>query len=227
MDTSLIESKFLKENQLLGLGFPHQGYIFMRCLYAEEIMYTGYSESPGSIAANTFEETAKLPINTFSIDNLLRVEDCDHIYQVFLGWKPGSVRQYLYYPNDMARRNLDVKTIYSKSPFGYVEGFQSEYDRPSPATELFIPKDLEVGFAWWNPLSESVDVRTNILIRRMTIDIIRDVELVNRILTGSQPCRLTTMGGSKGTVGYNAKQLLDVDYVNLGSSREEIAAAVS
>lgn len=225
MDTSKIEGKFLKENQLLGLGFPGQGFIFMRCTGAEDIFYE-YNESPASIAADTFEDASRLGIAAYSIDNLLRVENCEHVYQVFMGWKPGAVRQYLYYPYETARRNLDVKRIYTKSPFGYIDGFESPYDSPSPQTEIFIPKDVEVSFAWWNPLNVAVTVEEHLLIRRLQVDILRDADLIERILKGQQPCRLTTLGGIGDSFDYNARKTLDIDFVRLGASRDQIEAAV-
>ena len=226
MDTSQIEKRFLKENQLIGLGFPKQGFVFFRVTAVEEIIYHDYEESPGAIAADTFENSARLPISAFSIDNLLRVEKCNHLYQVFMGWQPGAVRQYAYYPYETARRNLDVKTVYTKAPFGYLTGFDSTYDTPSPTTELFIPIDVEVGFGWWNPLSEAVTVELQILIRKLEVDVIRDPELIMRILSGQQPCRLTTIGGVEGSLSYDAPSSLDVNFVKLGSTREEVEAAV-
>ena len=226
MDTSNIESRFLKENQLLGLGFPGQGYVFMRCTGVETIFYE-YDESPGAVAANTQEDALRLPMSAVSIDNLLRVEQCDHIYQVFMGWKPGAVRQYLYYPYETARRNLDVRRIYTKSPFGYIDGFESPYDRPSPETEMFIPKDIDVAFAWWNPLGVSATVEEHLCIRRLKVDFLREPDLIERILKGTQPCRITTLGGIGDSFDYKAKKLLDVDFVKLGASHDEIEDAVS
>lgn len=225
MDTSRIEPKFVKENHLLGLGFPGQGYVFMRATGIEPIYYE-YSESPGSVAAETQEDSARLPIAAYNIDNLLRVESCDHVYQTFMGWKPGAVRQYLYYPYETARRNLDVKRIYSKSPFGYIDGFESEYDRPSPDTEVFIPYKVEVAWAWWNPLKASVDVEEHILVRRMMVDIQRDADLIERILRGVQPCRFVTLGGIGDSFGYDSRKYMDIDLIKLGASRAEIDEAV-
>lgn len=226
MDTSRIENRFLKENQLLGLGFPTQGFIFMRCMGAENIFYE-YNESPTAVAANTQEDSSRLGMAAYKIDNLLKVEKCEHVYQTFMGWKPGAVRQYLYYPYDTARRNLDVKAIYNKSPFGYLDGFESPYDKPSPETEVFIPKDVDVGWAWWNPLGVSVTVEQHLLIRRLEVDIIRDGDLIERILKGQQPCRLVTLGGLGSSFDYKARDILDVDFVKLGASREEIDSGVA
>jgi hypothetical protein len=226
MDLSRIEPKFLRENQLVGLGFPTQGYIFFRANSVETIEYD-YTESPGSIDADTWVDSARLPMSAYSVDNVLRVTNCAHLYQVFMGWKPGCVRQYLYYPFETARRNLDVKAVYTKSPFGYLTGFDSPFSAPSPETELFIPKDIDVGFAWYNPSGETVDVEIKMIIRRIDIDIIRDSDLITRILNNQQPCRLVTEGGISSSMDYNAKSKLDVDFVKLGSSSDQIAQAVA
>jgi hypothetical protein len=142
MDISRIEPKFIKENQLVGLGFPRQGYVFARINGIEDVYYDNYTESPGSVAADTYEDSSRLPISEFSLDNLLRVEQCDHLYQVFM-------------------------------------------------------------------------------------DIIRDSDLVDRILKGSQPCRLVSIGGIGGSMDYNAKGLLDVGFIRLGATRAEIETAVA
>lgn len=225
MDIEAIQKYFIKENQLLGLGFPGQGYVFMRVEGVEVIGYE-YGESPGAIAADTQEDSARLPMATYSIDNLLKVTDCNHVYQMFMGWKPGAVRRYTYYPYETARGNLDVKRIFTKSPFGYTEGHQSPYDTPSPVTEMFIPKGVEVAFAWHNPLNTAVTVEQNIMIRRLQISIIRDAELIERILKGNQPCRLVTLGGIGDSFGYEARTFLDIDHIKLSSTRAEIEQAV-
>ncbi len=227
MDISRIEPHFIKENQLVGLGFPDQGYVFFRINGIEEVVYDNYTESPGAIAADTYEDAARLPISAFSIDNLLRVEYCDHLYQVFMGWQPGGIRRYLAYPYESLRGSIDVKRVYTKSPFGYIEGFESPSNQPSPKTELWIPKDVDVGFAWWNPLAVSETVQTDILIRRLKVDVVFDADLVERILKGTQPCKLKSIGGISGTMDYDSRRLLDVGYVKLGATRGEIDAALS
>ncbi len=226
MDISRIEPHFIKENQLVGLGFPDQGYVFFRINGIEEVVYDNYTESPGSIATATYKDAARFPIDEFSIDNLLRVEYCDHLYQVFMGWQPGGIRRYLAYPYENLRGSLDVKRVYTKSPFGYIEGFESPSKQPSPKTELWIPKDIDVGFAWWNPLPETETVQIDMLIRRLDVSVLRDIDLVDRILKGTQPCKLVSLGGIAGTMDYAAKRLLDVDYVKLGATRAEIESAI-
>lgn len=232
MDLSKIEPKYVKENHLVGLGFYGQGYLFFRCAGVEGIRYE-YDElfsttSPGVMTADESKDSARLSSALMgqTIDNVLRISDCDHLYQVFMGWEPGIVRQYLYYPSETPRRNLDVRGIYSKSAFGYIEGRESPYAEPSPETELFIPKGLDVGFAWYNPSGASVTVKLNLIIRRLGVDVVRDPDLIARILSGSQPCRLTTIGGIGGNWSYRARDVFDVDFVPLDATRDQINNAV-
>ena len=227
MDISRIEPHFIKENQLVGLGFPAQGYVFFRIEGIEEVEYDNYTESPGAVASDTYEDAARLPIDEYSIDNLLRVEYCDHLYQVFMGWQPGAIRRYLAYPYETLRGSIDVKRVYTKAPFGYIDGFESPPNQPSPKTEMWIPKDIDVGFAWWNPLPSSETVQIDMLIRRLSVSVLRDADLIEKILKGSQPCKLKTLGGIAGSMEYGTKRLLDVDYVQLGATRGEIEAAIA
>jgi hypothetical protein len=56
--------------------------------------------------------------------------------------------------------------------------------------------------------------------------VIRDADLVERILKGTQPCKLKSLGGIAGSLDYNATNKLDVEFINLGSTRSEIEAAL-
>jgi len=225
MDLSKIQESFVLPNHYLGLRFPTQGYVFYRCEGVEVISYK--YEEIGSIAADTQRDAARLGISADNIDNLLRVQDCDHVYQVYIGWKPGCIRQYLYYPYEQARRNLDVRNVYSKAPFGGIEGFDSPYDAPGPDTEIFIPKGVEVGFAWYNRAQAAKTLRLNLLIRKMRVDILRDADLIEKILKGQQRCRFATLGGVEASFEYDAPGVLDVGFVPLSATRAEIEQALA
>jgi hypothetical protein len=227
MDLKRIEPKFLKENQLVGLGFYGKGFIFFRVNGVEFIRYR-YSEVPGALTADQFYDSSRLSSSAMgqSIDNILRVLDCDHLYQVFMGWSPGVVQQYLSYPYETTRRNLDVKAIFQKAPFGYIDGYDSPYDCPSPETEIFIPINIDVGFSWYNPGAVTVTPTLNLIIRRLGVEPIDDPQLIQRILTGSQPCRLTTLGGIGSQMNYNVSDYFPVDFIKLDASLAEITAAV-
>ena len=193
----------------------------------ENINYEGYTESPGTIAADTKADSARLPIASDSIDNLLEVKECNHLYQVFMGWSPGVVKRWEAYPVEILRKSLDVKLVTVGGEFGDITGFESPKTAPSPQTELWIPTAIDVGFAWENPSNVSVDVEISMMIRRIEVRVLRDADLIEKILKGNQPCKLKSLGGIAGSMDYSAKRLLDVNYVQLGATRGEIEAALA
>jgi hypothetical protein len=237
MDISRIEHLFLKENYLLALNFPgvqEGGILPLRILAREMIQYKyqavtetneGARATTGTIAADTQEDSSRLTLATFNLDNILRVTECSHVYQVFIGIKPSAIRQYLYYPFEKSRRNLDVKSIFTKSPYGYIDGFESPYDFPSEQSELWIPKDVDVGFAWHNPLNSAEQIDINIFIVRYLIKVIRDADTVENILKGKLPIRVATLGGIDSFT-YDSRNIFNADLIPFDAQREEIEAAI-
>lgn len=238
MNISRIEHLFLKENYLLALNFPGiqegSGILPLRIVSREFIQYKyqavtetaeGARTTTGTIAADTQEDASRLTLSSFNLDNVLRVTDCNHVYQVFMGIKPSAIRQYLYYPLEKSRRNLDVKSIFTKSPYGYIDGFESPYDYPSEQTEIWIPKDLDVGFSWHNPLNTSEQIDINLFIIRYLIKVVRDADTVEGILKGKTPARIATLGGIDSFT-YDARSTYNADLLQFDSSRDEIEAAI-
>lgn len=238
MDISRIESKFLKENYLLALNFPgvdEGGILPLRVLAREFIQYKyqavsitneGARPTTGTVAADTQIDSSRLTLNTFNLDNILKVSDCNHVYQVFMGIKPSAIRQYLYYPFEKSRRNLDVKSIFSKSPYGYVDGFESPYEYPSEQTEIWIPKDVDVGFAWHNPLNSAEQIDINLFIVRYLIKVIRDSDTVQGIIAGKIPARVATLGGLDSFT-YNARDIFNADLIPFDATSDKISSAIA
>jgi hypothetical protein len=238
MDISRIEHLFLKENYLLALNFPgvqEGGILPLRILAREMLQYKyqavtetseGSRATTGTVAADTQEEVTRLTLSTYNIDNILRVTDCNHVYQVFMGIKPSAIRQYLYYPFEKSRRNLDVKSTFTKSPFGYIDGFESPYNYPSEQTELWIPKGVDVGFAWHNPLSTAEQIDINLFVVRYLIKVLRDADTVEGILKGKVPARVTTLGGLE-SITYDSRNVFNADLIQFDATREQIEAALA
>lgn len=234
MDTSRIEHLFLKENFLLALNFPNAGIVPFRVMGREQIEYKyqavtktneGVLSTTGTVAADTQVDSARLSLSTFNIDNILRITDCNHVYQVFTGIKPSAIRQYLYYPFEKSRRNLDVKPIYTKAPFGFIDGFESSYNTPSEQTEVWIPKGVDVGFAWYNPLTTAEEIDIKMLINRYLVKVIRDGDTVEGILKGKIPARIATLGGID-SFDYDARSVFNADFVPLDATRDQIDSAL-
>lgn len=238
MDISRVEHLFLKENYLLALNFPgvqEGGILPLRILAREMIQYKyqavtetneGARATTGTIAADTQEDSSRLTLSTYNLDNVLRVTDCNHVYQVFMGIKPSAIRQYLYYPFEKSRKNLDVKSIFNKAPYGYIDGFESPYDYPSEQTELWIPKDVDVGFAWHNPLNSAEQIDINLFIVRYLIKVMRDADIVEGIIKGKVPARVATLGGIDSFT-YDSRNIFNADLIPFDASRPQIEAALA
>lgn len=234
MDTSRIDHLFLKENYLLGLNFPVAGILPLRVLAREFTYYKyqavsatseGARSTTGTVAADTIVDTARLTLSTFNLDNVLRVLDCNHVYQVFLGIRPSAIRQYLYYPLEKSTRGLDVKPIFSKSPYGYIDGFESPYNSPSEKTEIWIPKGIDVGFSWHNPLNSAEQIDLNILVVKYLTKVVRDADTVEGVLKGRVPARIATLGGLE-QISYNARSVFNADLMAFDSTRDQIESAI-
>lgn len=237
MDTSKINHLFLRDNFLLGLNFTRDGIVPLRVLGREMIVYEypaisktneGSRTTTGTVAADTFVSSSRLTFSEYNIDNALRVLDCNHVYQVFMGIKPSAIRQYLYYPSESSRRGLDVKPIFSKSPYGYLDGFESPYNAPSEQSEIFIPKGIDIGFAWYNPLSVAKQIDLNLLVVKYLVKVVRDGDIVESMIKGKTPARIATVGGITGeSLGYNSRIVFNTDLIPFTATREDIEGAIS
>jgi hypothetical protein len=142
-----------------------------------------------------------------------------------MGIKPSAIRQYLYYPFEKSRRGLDVRPIYSKSPHGWIDGWESPYDCPSEQTEVWIPKSVDVGFSWWNPLSTAEQIDINLLIVKYLVKVIRDTDTVEGIIKNKVPARIATLGGLD-TMIYDSRNIFNVDLIPFDATRQEIEASL-
>jgi len=225
-----IDELQLLENYLLALNFPGKGIIPFRVLAKEQIVWdpytVKYSSSATPFPADTWKDSAKIghPSDT-SVDNILEVDSKDHIYQLFYGIRQSDVRAYLSYPEGKTRRNIDMKSRSSKADFGYVDGAMSPYDDPKPCSEVWVPKDLNIGFAWYNRASVAQTITVKWIYNLYGVEVIRDVELVDRILNRRIECRIATLGGIDPII-YDTKAIWGATPIALSASRDEIVEAL-
>ena len=218
-----INDLILKENYLLGLSFPSVGSVFFRVNAREYVPFV-YDEI-GDVAADEWIDSSRLQLAAKNITDVLAIEDCDMIYQMFMGISPSPLKSYLHYPMESMRGNLDETNNYTKSDFGFVDGFESAFNNISPKSEVWIPKDMKVGWAWHNPTDRTVRAMLNLMIVRYRVSVVRDSDLIHRILTGRKECRIATVGGVD-VVPYNVRHIWDISAIPFGSTLDEINAAV-
>lgn len=227
MTTKTIDELQLLENYLLALNFPAKGVIPMRVVSKEQIVWdpyvVEYSSSTTPFPADGWKDSAKLrhPTDT-SIDNIIEVDNAAHIYQLFYGIKQQGARAYMSYPTGKTRRNLDAKTISARCDFGFVDGAMSPYDNPQPCSEVWIPKGIDVGFAWHNNSPVEEIVTTKWIMNIYAVELIEDINLIEKILGRKTECRIATMGGND-SFAYDTTAIWNMLPIPLNSTKEEIA----
>lgn len=222
-DLSRIEPLALRENYLFGLGLP-EGYVFGRVMRREFFTYL-YNEH-ASIAANTWVSAAMLGISGNNVDNAFAIPiDTHRIYQIFRGIAPSPLRTYLDYPSGTPQQHLEVLSRPASADFGYVDGFESPLNCPSPKTEVWIPPKVSMGYAFFNPDAMAVTPLLKFYMWRYHVDWLKDVDLIARIMARQTECRLVTLGGLGG-FDYAAKNIVGVEPVKLSDSRSDITRKV-
>ena len=228
-DLSSIESRALRENDFVLINFPGQGVLPLRITAKDFTWYdypeVGGSAVSGSIASDGFIDYARLPISAFSILNAFKVENRNRILQMFYGVRPGPVRVYLGYPLEQTRGNLETRKVSTRSPFGYVSGWQSPLLSPNRVTETWVPFNIDVGFAFWNPAADSAVIRFGVYLYRYEHEVLKDPELVRNLVNG-QPARIITLGGVENLT-YNVKDNYGISPVPLGATREQVRKALA
>lgn len=219
LDLSRIQHLFLKENYLLGLGLP-AGYLFFRIRRREFFIYL-YDELD-SMAADAYNSEVEYTISARNVENAFRIPtDRNHILQIFRGICPSALRTYLGVPFTTPQQHLDMAARVQKSDWGYISGFESPLNYPCPETEVWIPYKLDIGFATYNALSDTIAPLIKFPIMRYDAKLITDVDLIMRILERKVECRLATVGGLSD-YDYHYQEYYSMDAIDLGDSRETV-----
>lgn len=225
-----IDELQLLENYLLALNFPDKGIVPFRILTKEQIVWdpyvVNYSSTTTQFPADGWKDSAKIghPTDT-SVDNILEIDTKLRLYQLFYGIRQSDVRAYLSYPEGKTRRSIDAKAVSSRADFGFVDGSMSPYDDPKPVSEVWIPKDLDIGFSWYNRASVEQEISVKWIMNMYGVELIRDVDLVEKMIRRKVECRIATLGGVDSFI-YDTKTVWGVNPIQLTATPEEIAAAL-
>ncbi len=223
LDMSRIRPLILKENHLLGMGFP-EGYLFFRILRKEVLPYL-YDERD-SLAADEYNIESEWGIAARTITNAFVIPNSrGHIVQLFRGLAPSAYRTYLGSPYTTPQYHLDRVARTQQSQFGYLDGFMSPLNYPSPESETWIPFRHEIGFAEWNPLSDTIYPLLKFIVVRYEIALIRDVTLIMRILAMQAKCRFATVGGLS-KFDYHYREFYEIDPIVLTDTQGDVAKKV-
>jgi len=233
-----LDKALVKENFNIGLGFK-DGYVFFRATHRElfPLLYDLFAEISDFAGAGTVEMTAaqyisakELKSDTLSATNIFSVKEKDHLYQLFFGVSPSVCRVFPTYPRETEINQLDVGLHLSTYPvFGFIDGFESPLNKPSPRSQIFVPYGSLIGFAFYNYAPYSIKPMMRFIVNRLKVETIKDVELIMKILQRRVECTFATIGGIEspwGPAKSKYREWWKVDPVSLLATRDEVAGAV-
>lgn len=224
----------VKENHNLGLSFA-EGFIFFKVKNRELVgLYYDPSQEIGSTAtilnipAATFRDKQLLGSTSLAnTTNMFLVSKNFHIYQMFIGVQPSIAKVFI------AAENTDQKEIDagnwgtgSNYRFGYFDGRLSPFDAPGTHGELFVTKDMGYSFAVQNPLPYTISPTFNFVINRLDIAVIKDANIIQKMLQGIVPVRLAPIGGLSQPK-YNMETAWKVKPITIDATIDEIKRAVA
>ena len=237
--TERIDKNIVKSNWNVGLAFK-EGYVFFRVARREffPIMYDPFAEITNFAGAGNTDmpsgayiNAIELPSPELSTADIFKVDDPLHLYQVFYGISPDICRIFISYPRETAINQLDEGLHTPSYPiFGFIDGFESPLSLPSPRSGFFLPQGPLVAFAFYNPAPYNIKPMLRFAVNRLQVEVIRNQDLVTKILERRVECTLAPIGGvgspmSLGTATYSKNW--GVQPIDLLATQQEITAALN
>lgn len=198
------ESFFLLEGHYLALRFD-EGFIFVRILGKERSNIKPFDL--GSTTALT-AQTNWNNIQNSQGQSMLDPGRSEYIYHFFTGVKPGNARLYVNYPSGDALMSLAIgsRPVPAATPnvpeqnVGYIDAAESEFDDPSPDTEIFTVWQLYPEYKIFNPTTQDFpEGLLNFPIMKYSYRLILDSALAKQFIDGTRRCRFYSMGGVSPT----------------------------
>jgi hypothetical protein len=233
-----LDAALVRENYNIALGFK-DGYVFYRAIHKElfPFLYDPFAEitnfaGAGNIdfPSGTYISAKELPSTTLSSTNIFHVKDTTHMYQLFFGISPGIARIFPAYPRETEINQLDEGIHTTAYPlFGFIDGFESPINKPSPRSQIIVPYGPLIGFAFYNPAPYNIKPMLRFIVNRMQVEVITDVDLIMKILRRRAKCTFATAGGLDNIWGPSKSNYRDwwgVDPISLLSNRAQVALAV-
>lgn len=203
-----VEKRFLHRGDLFGLEF-HEGYVFMAVKSWSLNQYRPYN-GVGEISPEGSTDAERLKDD--SGDDIIYMDSGQaKVLHVSIGQRPASVRRYTYYPENAKLLhqipNLTTSSARSGDDYGYVDGSDTPYDKPSDAEEIVVPPGVHLNFVFHNPSqNKSVKPTLNIRMREYNITFLdpdSDRDMIKRIISPGSPMPIYNVGT------LNAKENID------------------
>lgn len=194
-----IESSFMDRGDLFGLEF-HEGYVFMAVESWSLNQFRPYTDV-GEIAPGDSSSTERLEDK--SGDDIIYTESGQKkVLHVGIGQRPASLRRYTYYPENSKLLhqipNLTSSSARNGDNYGFVDGTDTPYDKPSDAEELVVPPGIHLNFTFFNPNeNDSVIPSLNIRMREYNVSFLdpdKNLDQIKRIIAPGSPMPIYDVG---------------------------------
>jgi len=157
-------------------------------------------------------------------NDVFKVDKANNLLQLFFGVAPSYTRVYIYQPANVAQGRLDVATWNSSyNQFGFIDGYQSPLNNPSPYTQIAVPYGLEVAFGLVNPTTVPISPLFRFVVNRMIVNKITNTEIVYDMFTRENTKKLIVGGASSYTINeYNTYGVTPINpSLVLNSTKDE------
>lgn len=226
------EDLALKPNQRLILVHPTEGYLpfVVETRTPFYLVYEGLLTQAGvtTLAANATASSLQF-LDGINRDKI-EIKTREFLYHLFMGMSPPSLKVYFEYPKGTNQRTPDNQNFSPTSRYGFVDGWASPFDDPSPAGEIFLPWGRNTtGWTFHNPLTLAM---TQPLLKfvgyEYKVRVIRDIDLVAAVLAERSgfAARKAPLGGLAG-FPYDPREPYNADWVPFAWDRSDLVTALS
>lgn len=236
MYSQTLEDYTLKPNQRLVLVHPTAGFLplivhereFFYMLY-DRLMTNAGITSLGAAGSSTATVQSQQLFDNINRD-MVEVKSTDRLHHLFMGISPPQTRVFVEFPKGTTQHVPDNQNFSLTATYGYIDGWASPFQDPSPVGELILPWGRNM-FAVdvVNPTSLPI---TNPVLRFVgytyVVEPIRNTDLVQAMLEErpGAAARKVTLGGLQG-YPYDPRQPYDADFIPFDWQRSDITRAVA
>ena len=217
-----IERFIPQENWYVGLLFD-EGYFCFKALRKQQLtVYMPYWMNDASVIdPDDVDSNWRTPTDALG-RNYLEPQEEEQIYQFFTGISPSQNKLYLQYTQREDRLNLVAPRVVP-GPIGFWDGQMTQYEDPSPMTEMWTVHDLVPYFKAENSgISNRPErVAASFYITPFTYQVLRDTDKIKSFLRGEKRATIRTMGDGQRPI--KAPAWLIEDYSKWMVQPEEVA----
>lgn len=194
-----IRSELLRAGHIAGLKFD-EGWWFIQCIGTEYVevkpwILLNENGNRDVVGASTSGANDQNIVDSSGNDKILMPDDSarNTVHQIFYGVDPSRMQLFSLFGRD---RNVALQDYDQPGEVGgYINGFDSPYDNPSPSTELFYINSMApLRLQPYNPMSTAKEARVSFHVNKVRYTTITSEDKQKALLQGQEPAKLEMMG---------------------------------